>query len=218
MGPGERLVGVTSLGAHTEAGSLVLFSRGGKIKRSLLTEYQSADSRGVVDLKLAPGDEVIAATLAREDDDCLLLSSAGKVLRFPLAAVRATGRGTQGVVGMSLPRGTHLVSATTAEGRAKSHVILLTTAGVVKKVPLREFPRKGRATGGVAGVGLTRGRTAASLAVAAPGSHVILNAAKQVVRLAADELTTRGRSAKGTQVLPAFDAESASRAAILVLS
>ena len=231
--PGEQLVGIASLGAHDLHPShhsresenpsprfLVLFSRQGKVKRSLLTEYQNADSRGAVDIRLAPGDAVIAAALAGEDDDCVLLSSAGKVLRFPLAAVRATGRGTRGVVGMALPPDTRLAGATTttAAARAKGSVLLLTSAGIAKKVSLRSFPRKGRATVGILGMKLPPGREAAGLVVAAPGSHVIINAAKQVVRLATDDLAAQSRSAIGTQVLPAFDLETESGTAILVLS
>ena len=231
--PGEELVGIAALGTHDlyparhsrENGNpppryLVLFSRQGKVKRTLLTEYQNADSRGAVDFRLAPGDAVIAAALAGEDDDCVLLSSAGKVLRFPLAAVRATGRGTRGVAGMALPSKSRLAGATTtpAGAHAKNAVVLLTSAGIAKKVSLRSFPQKGRATVGILGLKLPPGREAAGLAVAAPGSHVIINAAKQVVRLATDDLAAQNRTAIGTQVLPAFDLETVSGTAILVLS
>ena len=229
--PGEEPVGITSLGAQDlhparhsrENGNplsryLVLFSRQGKVKRSLLTEYQNADSRGTVDFRLAPGDAVIAAALAGEDDDCVLLSAAGKVLRFPLAAVRATGRGTRGVAGMALPSDTQIVGAIISPAGVNNAVVLLTSAGIAKKMSLRSFPRKGRATSGIMGAKLPPGHTAAGLAVAAPGSHVIINAAKQVVRLATDDLAAQSRTAIGTQVLPAFDLETVSGTAILVLS
>ena len=83
---------------------------------------------------------------------------------------------------------------------------------------LRSFPQKGRATVGILGLKLPPGREAAGLAVAAPGSHVIINAAKQVVRFATDDLAAQNRTAIGTQVLPAFDLETVSGTAILVLS
>ena len=128
---------------------LTLFTAQGKVKKSLLEEYRGAGQAGVLDFKLAPGDAVVGACLADGEGEYLVLTSDGKALRFGQPEVRPTGRGTQGVAGITLARGARVIGAFPVQHGDGGTLALFAPGGVGKRTPLAEFPVKGRATSGV---------------------------------------------------------------------
>ena len=117
---------------------------------------------------LKAGDEVVACHELRDgEEELVLFASTGDLLRFPADLVRPQGRAAGGMAGMKLDAGASLVGFSAvaltggdtlfeepvvvtagglpAEGRSKGPGV----ASSVKVTPLSEYPRKGRATGGV---------------------------------------------------------------------
>ncbi|HEV2124306.1 MAG TPA: DNA gyrase subunit A, partial [Chloroflexota bacterium] len=121
--PGEHVVAALpvpdffdSAEAATTAGVgayLTLFTSQGRVKKSILSEYRAAAQAGVQDFKLPKDDRVVTAFLSDGEGEYLVVSSDGKALRFGESDVRATGRGTQGVAGMSLAKGARVIASGT---------------------------------------------------------------------------------------------------------
>jgi DNA gyrase subunit A len=175
---------------------LTLVTAQGKIKKSLLTEYRSAGQAGVLDFKLASGDAVVAALLSDGDGEYLIVTSDGKALRFGEAEVRATGRGTQGVVAMALARGARVVAAGTVRHHDPGLLVTVLENGAGKRTPLSEFPVKGRATGGVQATGA--GLAVGAAAVTPPEAEVLIRTETgQAVRLSTSHIPRQGRAARG---------------------
>ncbi len=133
---------------------LVCFSRLGKVKKSPLSEYRTADVDGLLDMKLADGDSVVAALLSRGQGEYFVTSDNAQTLRFSDENLRAQGRVGQGVTAMALGQGASVVSASyldreQSEADGLISVLVVTERGTIKKVPLNQYPPKGRATGGV---------------------------------------------------------------------
>jgi len=153
---GERIVGLLPLPAEPTAVGETLYvvevSGAGKIKKSSVGEYKNASEQGLPSLKLADGDEVVAAFVSDGKGAYLLTSDAGQTLRFIDDKLNPQGRVGQGQVAMALPDGARIVAASpTPAGVADDELALLvvTFLGGLKASPLADYPTKGRATGGV---------------------------------------------------------------------
>ncbi len=152
---GEEIVAVLPVEAYDEDRYLVTFSKLGKAKKSPLSEYKTADIDGLQDMKLANGDAVVTALLSRGQGEYFVTTNNAQTLRFSDENLRAQGRSGQGVAAMTLGNNAQVVSAVYLDSQAAkqaanfSSLFVLTESGLGKKVPLNQYPQKGRATAGV---------------------------------------------------------------------
>ena len=151
---GEEIVMVLPIEAYAEDRYLVTFSKLGKVKKSPLSEYKTADVDGLQDMKLADGDSIVAALLSQGQGEYLVSTDSGQTLRFSDESLRGQGRGGQGVAAIALGAKAAVVSATYLDqGQASAEdvtsLLVITENSFVKKVPISQFLPKGRATGGV---------------------------------------------------------------------
>ncbi|HVB23238.1 MAG TPA: DNA gyrase subunit A [Ktedonobacteraceae bacterium] len=152
---GEEIVAVLPVEVYDEDRYLVTFSKLGKVKKSPLNEYKTADVDGLQDMKLANGDAVLTALLSRGQGEYFVTTNNAQTLRFSDEHVRTQGRSGQGVAAMTLGNNAQVVSAVYLDGETEkqsanfSSLFVLTQSGVGKKVPLSQYPQKGRATAGV---------------------------------------------------------------------
>ncbi|MDQ2906416.1 MAG: DNA gyrase subunit A [Ktedonobacteraceae bacterium] len=153
--PGEEVVSIHPLESHDEDRYLVIFSKLGKVKKSPLSEYKTVDVDGFQDMKLADGDSVVATLISRGQGEYFVTSDNAQTLRFSDEVVRAQGRGGQGMAAMALAPHARVVSASYLDGESQVEsadflsLLVVTGSGYLKKVPLGQYPQKGRATGGV---------------------------------------------------------------------
>ncbi len=150
--PGEEVVAVLPVETYDEDRYLVTFSKYGKVKKSPLSEYKTADVDGLQDMKLADGDRVITALLSRGQGEYFVTTDNGQTLRFSDEGLRAQGRVGQGVAAMALGQGASVVSASYLDGEEAADLLnlfVVTESGLGKKVPVSQYPQKGRATAGV---------------------------------------------------------------------
>jgi len=109
----------------------------------------------VQDMKLAEGDSVITALLSRGRGEYLVTTGSAQTLRFSDEGLRAQGRVGQGVAAITLSPGAQVVSASyldsdlLANATGSLSLFVITGNGLAKKVPLDQYPQKGRATSGV---------------------------------------------------------------------
>jgi DNA gyrase subunit A len=157
LGTGEEIVAVLPVETYDEDRYLVTFSKLGKVKKSPLSEYKTADIDGLQDIKLADGDSVVAALLSRGVGEYLVTSDAGQTLRFSDEVLRVQGRVGQGVAAIALGKGATVVSAAylDSEQGGLASLLVVTDSNLVKKVPIGQYPQKGRATAGVVTTELT---------------------------------------------------------------
>jgi len=169
---GERVLALTAM--SPDGPGLALATRQGVVKRVAPDWAGKGDAVDVIALK--PGDEVVGAVeLVHGEEELVFFASTGDLLRFPASAVRPQGRSAGGMAGIKLASGATLVGFTAVDLNAPEGVldvvdepVVVTGAGLppegrgkgptgmawgvvssVKVTPLSEYPRKGRATGGV---------------------------------------------------------------------
>ncbi len=155
LAPGEEVVTILPVESYDEDRYLVTFSKLGKVKKSPLSDYKSADVDGLQDMKLADGDAVVAALLSLGQGEYFVTTNAAQTLRFSDEALRAQGRVGQGVAAMALGQNAQVVSASYLDSKQSANtasflsLLVITESGLCKKVPLSQYPQKGRATSGV---------------------------------------------------------------------
>src|SRR5689334_16484517 len=181
LASGESVVG---LAAPDAAGAgLALGTASGVVKRVAPDYPGSSQEFEVISLK--PGDRVVGAVqLPNEDYDLVFITTDAQLLKFAAAAVRPQGRAAGGMAGIRLaPRASVTWFGAVATGPAASgdgEPVVVTVAGstgalpgtgaaTVKVTPYREYPPKGRATGGVRCHRFLKGEDTLVLAWAGPG-------------------------------------------------
>jgi DNA gyrase subunit A len=193
LAPGESVVGLAAPDA-ADAG-LALGTATGVVKRVAPDYPGNATDFDVIALK--DGDRVVgAAQLASEDQDLVFITSDAQLLRFGATAVRPQGRAAGGMAGIRLSRGASVIwfgavspdAGAGGQGGGVSEFpggdvaggpVVVTVAGAtgalpgtgaatVKVTPYREYPAKGRATGGVRCHRFLKGEDALVLAWAGP--------------------------------------------------
>jgi DNA gyrase subunit A len=157
----EEVVAMLPVDVYDEDRYLLTFSKLGKVKKSPLSEYKTADVDGIQDMKLLEGDSVVAALISRGSGDYLVTADNALTLRFSDEQLRAQGRFGQGVAAISLSKGAVVLNAAYVDNELNSQDIIsllaITTGGMGKRVALGEFAVKGRATVGITTIELQSG-------------------------------------------------------------
>lgn len=153
--PDEEVIAVLPVDAYEDDRYLVMFSAGGKVKKTLLSEYRSIDVDGAQDMKLADADRVVTALFSRGVGEYLVTTNNGLTLRFSDEQLRAQGRSGQGMAAIALGRdATTVIGAVYVDEQERSShellsLLVVTASGLGKKVPLDQYPLKSRATVGI---------------------------------------------------------------------
>ncbi|WP_432121738.1 DNA gyrase/topoisomerase IV subunit A [Streptomyces sp. S1] len=151
----ETVVCLTTL-EETSQG-LALGTLQGVVKRVVPDYPANKDELEVITLK--EGDRIVGATELRTgEEDLVFITSDAQLLRYPAAQVRPQGRPAGGMAGVKLAAGAEVLSFTAVD--PASDAVVFTVAGSTgaldssagtsaKLTPFDQYPRKGRATGGV---------------------------------------------------------------------
>jgi DNA gyrase subunit A len=202
--PDEHIAEVLALGRdYSVAPYLVLATKGGLVKKSRLTEYDSPRAGGIIAINLREDDEVIAARLMSPDQDLLLVSKKAQALRFHATdeVLRPMGRATSGVIGMRFANGDELLGMYVV--RDGADVLVATAGGYAKRTPVDEYPVKGRGTMGVVTARIVdqRGELVGALMVLPEDEVFAITSAGGVIRTAAAEVKQSGRQTMGVRLM-----------------
>ncbi len=201
--PDESIAQVLALRDYSVAPYLVLATRGGLVKKSRLTAFDSPRTGGIIAISLREDDEVIAARLVSGDQDLLLVSKHAQALRFHAtdSALRPMGRDTSGVIGMRFADGDELLGMYVVQEGAD--VLVATAGGYAKRTPADQYPVKGRGGMGVVTARITdgRGELVGALMVRPEDEVFAITSAGGVIRTAAAEVKLSSRQTMGVRLM-----------------
>lgn len=177
----------------------MLATRGGLVKKTALSEYDTNRTGGIIAINLREDDEVVSAMLAEEDNDVLLVSRKGMSIRFTASdqAMRPMGRSTSGVIGMHFRDEDQLLSASVVSDNG--YVFVVTEGGYAKRTSVQEYRVQGRGGLGIKVAKLTdhRGDLAGALIVDDEDEVLVVLASGKVVRSSVAEVPAKGRDTMG---------------------
>jgi len=199
--PDEQVASVLDIKDYNQAPYLVLATRNGLVKKTALTQYDTARSGGIIAIKLREDDELIDAMLVNESDGILLVSRKGMSVRFSAAndSLRAMGRDTSGVMGMSFRKGDALLSASVINDVDGAFVFVVTEGGYAKRTSVDQYRAQIRGGLGikVAKLEEKRGDLVGALIVSDDDEVLVVLESGRVVRSAVAEVPAKGRDTMG---------------------
>ena len=179
---------------------LVFLSRQGVVKRTPVSEFSSARAGGVKAAGVKSGDEILDVALSDGAAEVMLLSRAGRAIRFPEDEITVVGRSAQGVKGMTL-KGDEVVGMLMI--RRDSTVLTVSEDGTGKRTPVSDFPLQKR--GGLGTLAVASGAEVSpvvcALEVVEADEVMIVTAGGQVTRAAADSMPLQGRRTQGRSMM-----------------
>lgn len=209
--PDEQIAQVLSIKDYEVEPYLVLSTRNGLVKKTSLKEYDSPRAGGLIAISLRSGDEVVSASLAKGDDELLLVSRKGMSTRFSAddESLRPMGRSTSGVIGMKFRQGDELL--TMARINAEDSNLLVFTAtdgGYGKKTPLDEYRLQGRGGIGIKAAKIdedSRGVLVSALVLREEDEVLAITSAGTVMRTPASQIRQTGRDSMGVRLVNLAD-------------
>ncbi|GAB3827118.1 DNA gyrase subunit A [Kribbella italica] len=205
--PDEEIAQVLTLRDYEQSDYLVLATRRGLVKKTALTDYDSARQSGIIAVNFREDDdELIGADLATADDDLLLVSRKGQSIRFTAndEQLRPMGRATSGVTGMKFREGDELLSMSVIRAGSEEdaqYVFTVTGAGYAKRSRVSEYRQQGRGGLGIKAVKLNdeRGSLVGALIVVDADQVLAIKSSGQVVRSRVDSVPVKGRDTMGVR-------------------
>ena len=180
---------------------LVFLSKKGVMKRTHLKEFSHPRAGGLRASGVKSGDGIMDVALSDGTGEIMLLSRAGRAIRFPESQVSVVGRAAQGVKGMSLKGDDEVVGMLMI--RRDATVLTVSEDGLGKRTLISEFPLQKR--GGMGNMALPTGEKnapiVAALEVLEADEVMIVTAAGSVTRAAADSVPVQGRRTAGRSML-----------------
>ncbi len=197
---GERVTTILSVKSY-DADFILLATRQGEIKKTLLKEFEEVRRNGKIAMDLEPDDQLIAARMATNETNVILVSSEGQAIRFKIDDLRQASRTSGGVRGMRLTNGGYIVGVeTTDEG---PHLLIISEKGFGKRTKVEEYPTQGRGGQGVKTLNITdRTGNVAACRMVNPGQDLLLVTREGiVVRTRVDSISLIGRNTQGVTVM-----------------
>ena len=199
LGDGEQIVAVIDANVAEEHQHVVFVTAQGGVKRTELSEFVDAGTRrdGIVAMKLAAGDRVVAVFPGWDDFETFVATRDGQGIRIAESEIRAVGRAAGAIRAIRLRGDDEVVG-----GCAVAHeetVVLATDAGFAKRLHVDELPVQARGGAGVRVMRLDR-RRGTVVAVAPVGPHTVFVLADSAPVVASTELKIAARDSVGSAV------------------
>ena len=205
--PEEKIAQIIQIQTYEDAPYLVLATKNGRVKKSRLTDYESARSAGLIAINLNEDDALIGASLVGEGDDILLTSEQGQAIRFTAddEQLRPMGRATAGVKGMRFRGDDQLLSMDVV--RDGQFLLVATSGGYGKRTAIEEYSPQGRGGLGVMTFKYTpkRGKLIGAIAVDEDDEIFAITSAGGVIRTEVNQIRPSSRATMGVRLVNLAD-------------
>ncbi len=204
----ERITSILPVSEYVEGHFIFMATANGTVKKTALTDFARQRSSGLRALELDEGDVLVGTAITDGESDVLLVSSAGKAVRFKESEVRAMGRTARGVRGIKLNADQKLIALIIP--KPEGRILTVSENGYGKRTSVDEFPVKGRGTQGVIGMQTSErnGQLVGAIQVFADYQMMLISDQGTLVRCRTDEVSELGRNTQGVRVIRLRDNES----------
>lgn len=211
---GETIAAVIATKNFPEDEYLMFATASGMVKKTSMKLYDRTRRDGLIAINLKEDDKLISVKRVAEGQKVVMVSSAGKAIMWDESEVRAMGRDTMGVRGMTVHADARVLGMEIAHEECDLFVI--TELGYGKRTPIEEYPEHHRGGQGVYTITMTpkKGLLAAMKIVDHDDEIMIITEDGVVVRTAVEGVSQLGRSTQGVHVMNVADKDKVTAVAI----
>ncbi|KMW71966.1 DNA gyrase subunit A [Photorhabdus luminescens subsp. luminescens] len=197
----ERITAILPVREYEEGLYVFMATASGTVKKTALQDFSRPRSAGILAVNLNEGDELIGVDLTDGNNEVMLFSAEGKVVRFEEEAVRSMGRTATGVRGIKLNGEDKVVSLIIPRGEGE--ILTVTENGYGKRTAESEYPIKSRATQGVISIKVSErnGNVIGAIQVEPTDQIMMITDAGTLVRTRVSEVSVVGRNTQGVTLI-----------------
>jgi len=197
----EKIAAVINTKLFSADEFLMFATRHGMVKKTAIGAYDRSRRDGIIAINLRDDDELISVRRVKEGQKVIMVSSAGKAIKWDESEARPMGRDTMGVKGMTIKAGEAMLGMEIAPN--DSELFVVTERGYGKRTPIGDYPEHHRGGQGVRTIQVTpkKGPLTGMKIVQPQHELMLISEEGVVIRVKADDISKLGRSTQGVKVM-----------------
>ena len=201
LDPGESITTILPVKQFDGDHYIFMVSELGRVKKVPLTEFAKPRTNGKIAVALSEDDSLIAATLTDGHQEIMLVSNAGKAIRFKESNVRPMGRTASGVRGIKLKDNQKVIALIIPDD--EKTLLIATENGYGKRTDMTEYNCIGRGGQGVRSIVTNErnGQVVAAAQVNPDHEALLITDAGTLVRIRMSEVSIISRNTKGMRLI-----------------
>ena len=182
---------------------IIMCTEKGIVKKTSLASYSRPRAMGIIAINIREDDHLVNAQLTAGDDELLLAGHSGKAVRFHESTVRAVGRDSMGVRGITLADENDYVIGMVCLESPNDNILVVSEKGFGKRSLLEDYRITNRGGKGVKTLNITEktGGLIAIQRVTDDDDLMIINRSGIAIRLHVDTLRVLGRATQGVKLI-----------------
>ena len=210
----ETVKAMLKINSEEKEGNIVFCTQNGIVKRTALSEFENIRSNGKIAISLKDNDELISVDKTIGNNEIIIASSNGRMIRFDETEIRIMGRTAAGVKGIDLGDGICVGCEIANPGQ---EVLVVTEKGYGKRTNATEYRMTHRGSKGVKGLNITEknGNIVAFKLVNGDEDLMIITNSGMIIRLSVAQVSTTGRVAQGVRLINLKEEQMVSNVALI---
>ena len=205
----EKVTAMLKVNNDSNEGYYVFATKSGLVKRTNVREFNSIRNNGKIAITLKDNDELVDVKNTLGNNEILIASSNGRMIRFNESEIRIMGRTASGVKGIDVGDG-YVVGCEISE--AGKQILVVTEKGFGKKTDVEEYRLTHRGSKGVKALNVTEknGSIVAFKSVDGTEDLMIVTDSGIIIRVSLEQVSTTGRVAQGVKLINLKDNQKVS--------
>ncbi len=198
---GERINAVMPVREYDENHFVFMATGSGTVKKTALTSFSRPRISGIKAIELRDNDHLVDVVITDGSRHIMLLSNAGKAIRFAETDVREMGRTAAGVRGMRLASDQRVISMIMVEDEGS--ILTATELGYGKRTSTSQYPVKGRGGQGVISIQTNErnGKVIGAVQIRDDDEMMLITNNGTLVRIAVSDISEMGRNTQGVRLI-----------------
>ena len=210
----EKVKAMLKVSSEDENQYIVFCTQRSLVKRTALSEFENIRSNGKIAINLKNNDELISVKKTTGENEIIIASSNGRMIRFDESEIRVMGRTASGVKGIDLGDGICVGCEIALPGQ---QILVATEKGYGKRTAVEEYRMTHRGSKGVKALNITEknGNIVSFKLVNGDEDLMIITDSGIIIRLSIEQVSTTGRVAQGVRLIHLKDNQKVSTVALL---
>ena len=210
----EKIKAMLSVKSEDKDGFVVFCTQNGLVKRTNISEFENIRANGKIAITLRENDELISVNKTDGNNEILIASSNGRMIRFEESEIRVMGRTAAGVKGIDVDDG---ICVGCEIAFKDQNVLVVTEKGYGKQTSINEYRMTHRGSKGVKALNITdkNGNIVGFKTLNGEEDLMIVTNNGVIIRIDTNQISQTGRVAQGVKLINLKDNQQVSTIAVI---